>query len=147
MPKLLSTLASITDKAKKRIGRGYGSGVGGHTSSRGTKGQKSRVGSKVPLWFEGGQLPLVKRLPMTRGKSKFKVVRPTAEVTLTELNKVLSDTVTLDTLKLEKIIDHRFSKAKIIATGKLDRKVTVKGIPTTKAAAEAIAQAGGEVVR
>lgn len=147
MSKVLSQLASITDKAKKRIGRGIGSGKGGHTSSRGTKGQKSRKGSTIPLWFEGGQLPLVKRLPMTRGKSKFKVVRPTAEITLSDLNRVTADTITLDTLKLEKVIDQRFSKAKIIATGKIDRKVTVKGIPTTKAAADAIAQAGGEVVR
>jgi large subunit ribosomal protein L15 len=146
MSNVLSKLTAITDKPKKRIGRGIGSGKGGHTSSRGTKGQKSRVGSKIPLWFEGGQLPLVKRLPMIRGKSKFKVVNPTAEVTLTDLNKVTADTVTLDTLKLEKIVDQRFRKAKIIASGKLEKKVTVKGIPATKAAAEAIAQAGGQVV-
>ena len=61
---LLQKLAKTVTKSNKRVGRGYGSGKGGHTASRGQKGQKSRVGSKIPLWFEGGQLPGVKKYPM-----------------------------------------------------------------------------------
>jgi large subunit ribosomal protein L15 len=143
---LFNLLPAIVTKSKKRIGRGYGSGVGGHTSTRGQKGYKSRVGSKVPLWFEGGQLPLIKRLPMTRGKGKFKVVNPTAEVSLTALNRMQAETVTLESLKLEKVIDKRFRKAKIIASGKLERPVTVQGIGVSEAAQAAIAQAGGQIV-
>jgi large subunit ribosomal protein L15 len=70
---ILSSLTKITTRSKKRLGRGYGSGKGGHTSSRGQKGQKSRVGSKVPLWFEGGALPLSKRIPMWRVKAVSRV--------------------------------------------------------------------------
>lgn len=142
---LLNQLAKITTKKAKRIGRGYGSGVGGHTVGRGQKGQKSRVGAKTPLWFEGGQLPLVKRLPMMRGKGRFNVLNPAAEVTLSNLNKMQATIITLDTLKLEKVIDRRFSKAKVIATGTLDRKITLQGIPVSAKAREAIVAAGGEV--
>ena len=66
----LDQLPKITTKKKKRLGRGYGSGKGGHTVGRGAKGQKAR--GKVKLGFEGGQLPLIKRLPLKRGKGKFK---------------------------------------------------------------------------
>lgn len=142
---LLNKLNKSTSKSNKRIGRGYGSGKGGHTSSRGQKGQKSRQGAKIPLWFEGGQLPLIKRLPMLRGKGKLNVVRPTAEVTLSEVDAMKADTITLDTLKLEKVIDSKYKKAKIIASGKLSRKVTVEGVQVTKTAAEAITAAGGSV--
>ena len=85
---ILHQLSSIVDRSHKRLGRGFGSGKGGHTSSRGSKGQRSRTGSKIPLWFEGGQLPLIKRLPMLRGKYRFKVVRPVVELTLSDLEKL-----------------------------------------------------------
>ena len=142
---LLNQLNKSTTKSNKRIGRGYGSGKGGHTSSRGQKGQKSRQGAKIPLWFEGGQLPLIKRLPMLRGKGKLNVVRPTAEVTLSEVDAMKATTITLDTLKLEKVIESRYKKAKIIASGKLSRKVTVEGVQVTKTATQAITAAGGSV--
>lgn len=142
---LLNKIISSTTKSKKRLGRGYGSGKGGHNSSRGQKGQKSRQGANIPLWFEGGQLPLIKRLPMLRGKGRLNVVRPTAEVTLSEIENMKADTITLDTLKLEKIIDKRFKKAKIIASGKLNRKVTIEGLKVTDTAAKAIEAAGGSV--
>jgi len=144
---LFKSLPTVTDKPNRRVGLGFGSGKGGHTSGRGTKGQKSRTGSKVPLWFEGGQLPLIKRLPMTRGKAKFKVVRPTAEISLTVLNNMKADTISLETLKLEKLINHRFAKAKIIASGQLKRAITIQGIGVSKAAETAITQAGGQIVR
>ena len=142
----LSNLISLKDRSKKRVGRGFGSGKGGHTSGRGMKGQKSRTGSSVALWFEGGQLPLIKRMPMMRGKSRFNVVRPTAQVTLTDLHKMKADAVSLETLKLEKVIDVKFKKAKVINTGAISRSVTIQGLPVTPAAQKAIVKAGGKVV-
>lgn len=142
---LLQKLHKITTKSHKRVGRGYGSGTGGHTSGRGEKGQKSRVGSLVPLWFEGGQLPLVKRLPMQRGKGRLNVLEPVAEVSLTDLNAMKSDTVTLDTLKLENIIDVRFKKAKIVGTGTIEKKLIVQALPVTQGARTQIEALGGTV--
>jgi large subunit ribosomal protein L15 len=142
----LNDLISIVDKAHKRIGRGYGSGVGGHTSTRGQKGQKSRTGSKVPLWFEGGQLPLIKRMPMLRGKGRMKPISPASEVSLAELERMQATEITLDTLKIEKVISVRARTAKIIASGLLTRAITVKGIKTSAQAKVAIEKAGGSVV-
>lgn len=142
---ILQSLPSIITGAKKRVGRGYGSGKGGHTAGRGNKGQGSRTGGGVPLWFEGGQLPLIKRMPMWRGKGRFKVVVPTAEVTLSDLDKMSSDIITLDTLKLEKVIDGRFRKAKIIDTGTITRVVKIKGLAVSKNAQSVIGKLGGSV--
>lgn len=142
---LLSSLIASTTKQSKRVGRGIGSGKGGHNSGRGSKGQKERTGGKVPLWFEGGQLPLIKRMPMWRGKGKFKVVRPCAEVSLNDISKMSATSITLDTLKLEKVIDSKFKKAKIIGTGEMTRKVEVQSLPVSKAAKAAIEKAGGSV--
>ena len=141
---LLNSLTSIVSKSKKRVGRGYGSGKGGHTSGRGMKGQRSRVGSKIPLWFEGGQLPLTKRLPMLRGKGRFNVLVPTAEVTLADIEKMDAKVISLETLKIEKVINARFKKAKLVKTGKLTRSVTVE-IPVSAAAKKAIESAGGSI--
>lgn len=142
---LLKNLSKTVTISKKRIGRGYGSGKGGHTSSRGQKGQKSRVGSKIPVWFEGGQLPGVKKYPMLRGKGRFGIVRPTAEITFRDLNKLPVETVTMETLKLHRVIEKGFKKAKIISNGKLNKKLVVKGIPVSAKALEAIQKLGGSV--
>ncbi|MBT4123904.1 MAG: 50S ribosomal protein L15 [Candidatus Pacebacteria bacterium] len=142
---LLQKLAKTTTRSQKRVGRGYGSGKGGHTASRGQKGQTSRGGSKIPVWFEGGQLPGVKKYPMLRGKGRFGVVRPTAEITFRDLNKLPVSEVTMETLKLHKVIEKGFKKAKIIHTGTLTKKVTVKGIPVSAKALEAIQKLGGSV--
>ena len=141
---LLNNLTSIVDRSAKRVGRGFGSGKGGHTSGRGMKGQRSRVGSKIPLWFEGGQLPLTKRLPMLRGKGRFNVLIPTAEVTLNDIEKMKAKIINLETLKQENIINVRFRKAKVIKTGELTRKVTVE-IPVSAASKKVIENAGGSV--
>jgi large subunit ribosomal protein L15 len=141
---LLNSLTSIVSRSSKRVGRGYGSGKGGHTSGRGMKGQRSRVGSKIPLWFEGGQLPLTKRLPMLRGKGRFNVLVPTAEVTLADIEKMDAKVISLETLKIEKVINARFKKAKLVKTGKLTRSVTVE-IPVSAAAKKAIESAGGSI--
>lgn len=142
---LLTALPKLVDRKAKRVGRGIGSGKGGHTAGRGTKGQLSRNGGKAALWFEGGQLPLIKRMPMWRGKGRFNIVRPTAEISLTELNHLPAGVVTLDTLKLENVIDGRFKKAKIVATGDVTKKFTIQGIRTSAAAKKAIESAGGVV--
>lgn len=142
---LMNQLIKITDRPSKRLGRGYGSGKGGHTSSRGQKGQKSRVGSKVPLWFEGGSLPLTKRLPMWRGKGRFKNVRLTAELTFLDINRMEIVDISLDTLKLNKLVDPRYKKAKIIKKGKLNRVINVKGIKVSAAAQKEIEALGGKV--
>lgn len=142
---LLNQLTKITDRSKKRVGRGGGSGKGFHTSGRGVKGQNSRQGGGVAVWFEGGQLPLIKRVPMIRGKARFNVVNPTAEISLTDLQNMKATTITLETLKLEKVIDSRFKKAKVINTGSLERKITIQGVPVTKQAQKQIEKAGGSV--
>ena len=142
---ILKQLPTITTKPKRRCGRGIGSTLGGHTSGRGTKGQKARRGSKIPLWFEGGQLPLIKRLPMLRGKGLLKPTTKTVAVTLGDLNKLSSKNVTLDTLKLEKLIPQEARAAKVIATGKLTKALKVTGLRLSAQAQVAIEQAGGTV--
>lgn len=142
---LLNQLVSITTKPAKRVGRGYGSGKGSHTVGRGGKGQTSRVGDKNRNWFEGGQLPLIKRLPMQRGKGRLKSVRPTAEITLSELNNVKAQPVTLETLRLAGLIPRGYDKAKVIASGKIVNAVTLKGVGVTPTAQKAIEAAGGAV--
>jgi large subunit ribosomal protein L15 len=142
---LFNQLKKTNSRSSKRLGRGYGSGKGGHTVGRGQKGQKSRVGSKVPLWFEGGSLPLTKRLPMWRGKGRFKTLRLTAELTFNDLNTMDLEEISLDSLKINKLIDVRFKKAKIIKKGKLNRKINVKGIAVSEAAQKEIESLGGKV--
>ena len=142
---LLNSLLKITDKKQKRLGRGYGSGKGGHTTNRGQKGQKSRVGAKIPLWFEGGSLPLVKRVPMLRGKGKFKVVRPVAQISINQINNFDFDVISLETLKANRVIDSAFKSAKIVKRGKLKKKITVRGVGVTKGALNEIQKLGGSV--
>jgi len=141
----LNSLQAITTRSSKRLGRGYGSGKGGHTASRGTKGHSARTGGKTAMWFEGGQLPLIKRMPMIRGKGKFKVVNPTVELSLSDLDRMSADTITLETLKIEKVIDARFKKAKVIGNGSISRAITLEGITVSAAAQQAIEKAGGSV--
>jgi large subunit ribosomal protein L15 len=133
-------------RASKRLGRGIGSGKGGHTSSRGSKGQKSRRGAKIPLRFEGGNLPLIKRLPMMRGKSRLKQVRARVELTLTDLDRLTQDQITLDTLRLVKLLPDKSTSVKVIATGTLTRPVTLTGIRVSSTARQMIEKAGGQVL-
>ena len=142
---LFNQLIATNTKPAKRIGRGFGSGKGGHTSTRGTKGQKARTGSKIPLWFEGGQLPMTKRMPMLRGKARFNVLRPVVELTLKELNLLTIDTISLESLKLNKIIDRRAHEVKVICKGELKKKLALVGIAVTPKAKLAIEKAGGSV--
>jgi large subunit ribosomal protein L15 len=131
---------SKTDR--KRVGRGIGSGLG-KTCGRGHKGQKSRSGGFHKVGFEGGQMPLQRRLPKVGFVSRVSFT--TAEVRLAELAKVEGDLIDLDTLKKAGLVAKSMKRAKIFASGKIERAVNVKGIPVTKGAKAAIEAAGGTV--
>ena len=129
-------------ETKKRVGRGVGSGLG-KTSGRGHKGQKARSGGGVRRGFEGGQTPLYRRLPK-RGFNNIHAKTYT-EVTLTMLNKSEAKDVTAETLLEEGIIGKINDGIVVLATGNLDKKLTVKATRFTKAAAEKIQAAGGKI--
>lgn len=128
--------------SKKRVGRGIGSGLG-KTAGRGHKGLKSRSGGSVKPGFEGGQMPLQKRLPKFGFSSR--IGRVTAEVRLSELNKIEGDIIDLEILKQADVIGANMKRAKIFASGELTKAVTVKGVAVTKGAKAAIEAAGGKV--
>lgn len=134
--------ASASKFARKRVGRGPGSGLG-KTSGRGHKGQKSRAGSSKRVGFEGGQMPLQRRLPKRGFVSPKK--GDTAEVRLHELNKIDADIIDLTALKKANVISHKAQRAKVFLSGKLEKAVTLRGVVATKGAATAIQQAGGKV--
>ncbi len=142
---LLNQLITITDRKKKRLGRGYGSGKGGHTTNRGQKGQKTRSNNNVHVWFEGGGLPLTKRLPMLRGKGKFKQMSNVAQITFDEINRFDFDVISLKTLKANRIIEGSFQQAKVIKRGQLKKKITVKGLQVSAGAAQEIKTKGGSI--
>lgn len=142
----LHHLISSKQKSSKRVGRGYGSGKGGHTSTRGTKGHTSRSGGKTPLWFEGGQLPLIKRVPMLRGKGRLKPVAQVTAISVGQLQSLTADVITVDTLKLARIVPRNTQQVKLIAGGSLSQAVEVRGMAVTKGARTSIERAGGRVV-
>ncbi|MEO7335068.1 MAG: 50S ribosomal protein L15 [Caldimonas sp.] len=129
-------------KARRRVGRGIGSGLG-KTSGRGHKGQKSRAGGYHKVGFEGGQMPLQRRLPKRGFKSRTQKFN--AEVTLTALERLAVDEVDLLTLKQARLIGELARVVKVINTGELTRKVTLKGISATAGAKAAIEALGGSV--
>lgn len=129
--------------SKKRVGRGIGSGFG-KTAGRGHKGLKARSGGKVAPGFEGGQMPLRKRLPKFGFTSRVSMV--TAEVRLSELNKVDAKIIDLDALKQADLVGQHIERAKVFASGELKGKVTLQGLGVTKGAREAIEAAGGKIV-
>ncbi len=126
----------------KRVGRGIGSGQG-KTCGRGHKGQKSRSGGRVQLGFEGGQMPLQRRLPKVGFRSRL--ARVTAEVRLHEIAKVDGDVVDMAALHAADILPASATRAKVILSGEISRAVTVQGIRVTKGARAAIEAAGGKV--
>lgn len=140
----LNTLspAEGAKKSAKRVGRGIGSGLG-KTGGRGHKGQKSRSGGFNKVGFEGGQMPIQRRLPkvgFVSRKAKY-----TAEIRLHELEKVEGGTVDLQSLIDANIISGDIKAAKVILSGEITRAVTVKGLGATKGARAAIEAAGGKV--
>lgn len=140
----LNTLspAEGSKKTRKRVGRGIGSGMG-KTAGRGHKGQKSRSGGFHKVGFEGGQMPLQRRLPKRGFASR--TARYNDEVRLYQIQVMKSDVIDLETLKSEGLVGHDTRKVKIINTGELTRAVTIKGLGVTKGAHAAIEAAGGKV--
>lgn len=129
-------------QAPKRVGRGIGSGLG-KTCGRGHKGLKSRSGGSVNPGFEGGQMPIHRRLPkfgFTSRKARY-----VAEIRLNELNGLSVDTIDLNALKAADVIREEIKTAKVILSGEITRAVTIKGLKVTKGAQAAIEAAGGKV--
>lgn len=128
--------------AAKRVGRGIGSGLG-KTCGRGHKGQKSRKGGYHKVGFEGGQMPLQRRLPKVGFRSRTAATR--AEVRLSELARVEGDTIDLLALVQARVVSQSIKSAKIIASGEVGRAFTVRGVGVTKGARAAIEAAGGTI--
>jgi large subunit ribosomal protein L15 len=141
----LNTLSPATGstRAKKRVGRGIGSGSG-KTCGTGHKGQKSRSGGSVKPGFEGGQMPLQMRLPKFGFSSR--VGRITAEVRTSELNKVDGGLITIESLRKARVITANIKRVKVMLSGEVAKKFTVEGVGVSKGAKEAIEKAGGKVI-
>ena len=140
----LNTLkpAEGSTQNRKRVGRGIGSGWG-KTCARGHKGQKSRSGGFHKVGFEGGQMPLQRRLPKVGFSSR--VGRVSSELRLHELAKVDADVIDVDALKKANLITKNVLYVKVMLSGSIDKAVTLKGIKVSKGAREAIEAAGGKV--
>ena len=127
---------------RKRVGRGIGSGLG-KTGGRGHKGQHARSGGYHKVGFEGGQMPLQRRLPKVGFRSRMSADR--AELRLHELALVNADVIDMDALKKAHLVPARVSKVKVILSGKLEKAVKIKGLAVTKGARSAIEAAGGSI--
>jgi len=138
----MNTLSPAPGRIKvgKRVGRGIGSGIG-KTAGRGHKGQKSRNGGSVRPGFEGGQMPLQKRLPKYGFTSRLAAV--TAEIRLSELNLVEGKVVDIASLRAAGLINSSIRRAKVIDSGAVTKAVTLRGVGATKGALVAIQAAGG----
>ena len=127
----------------KRRGRGIGSGIG-KTSGRGHKGQKSRSGGYHKVGFEGGQMPLQRRLPKVGFSSR--ISRVTEEIRLHELANLDVDVIDIDALRAGRLINKSTLRVKVMLSGKLEKAVTVKGLMLSKGAKAAIEASGGKIV-
>jgi large subunit ribosomal protein L15 len=134
--------ATGSKSSSKRVGRGIGSGWG-KTCARGHKGQKSRAGGFHKVGFEGGQMPLQRRLPKVGFVSRASITR--AEVRLNELEKISADAIDLQALIDAGVVPARTEKAKVIASGEIAKAVRLQGISVTPAARKAIEAAGGTI--
>lgn len=131
---------------EKRLGRGYGSGVGGHTVGRGTKGQKSRTGHKSLIFFEGGNVAFFRRMPKYDGFNQSNKVE-TSAVNLDTLEKVYKDgeVVSSDSLKEKGIVKKNAKSVKILAKGELTKKIAIEGLKVSSSAKTKIEKAGGTI--
>ena len=141
----LNTLKPQTGSkpAAKRVGRGIGCGSG-KTCGRGHKGQKSRKGGYHKVGFEGGQMPLQRRLPKIGFNSRLSAT--TAEIRLQELASVDAKAIDLNVLLAANLVSKNIKRAKVIASGKIEKAVSVKGLGVTKGARAAIEAAGGKIL-
>ena len=142
--KLESLPASKEAKARKRVGRGPGSGMG-KTSTRGENGQKSRSGASIPAWFQGGQSPLYRRIPK-RGFNNARFETKFATINVGKLNKLFNDgdEVTPEVLKERGIIKKQLSGIKVLSAGVLDKKLIIKAQRFSSSAVTKIEAAGGK---
>ena len=129
-------------KQRKRFGRGVSAGQG-KTCGRGHKGQKSRSGGKVRIGFEGGQLPLQRRVPRFGFRSRIGGV--TAEVRVGELNRITGDEITLESLKDANVLSKDVKRARVFLSGEIHRAMTIRGLWVTPGARAAIEKAGGTI--
>ena len=134
--------AKGSKKAGKRLGRGHSAGQG-KTSGRGQKGQHARSGGYTKVGFEGGQMPLQRRLPKVGFRSRM--ARDRAELRLHELAIPDADVIDMDVLKKARLVPATVSKVKVILSGELNKAVKLKGIAVTKGARAAIEKAGGSI--
>jgi large subunit ribosomal protein L15 len=128
--------------SKRRLGRGIGSGLG-KTSGKGHKGQKARAGGFHKVGFEGGQMPLQRRLPKVGFRSR--TAHLTAEISLRNLSKVVADTIDLTVLKQAGLIPAGAQRAKVILKGEVDRPLHIKGLGVTAGARKLIEDKGGRI--
>ena len=138
----LNTLKPGSRKAPKRLGRGHSAGQG-KTCGRGQKGQRSRSGGYHKVGFEGGQMPLQRRLPKVGFASR--TLAYTAEVRLHELAKPKDDVIDILSLKSAGIVGHHVKRIKVIASGVIEKAVKLKGLAVTPGARKAIEAAGGSI--
>ncbi len=129
-------------KSRKRVGRGIGCGWG-KTCGRGHKGQKSRSGGFTKVGFEGGQMPLQRRLPKVGFSSRVSII--TSQVTLSEINNLEETDITVDVLKKHNLVTKNIKRVKVMLSGEITRAVTLTGIKATKGARAAIEAAKGTV--
>ena len=127
---------------RKRVGRGMGSGMG-KTSGRGHKGQKSRSGGFTKIGFEGGQMPLQRRLPKVGFTSRVSSI--TSQVTLSQLDKLSEKDITIDVLKKHNLVTKNISRVKVMLSGEINRPINLAGIKPTKGAKAAIEAAKGTI--
>lgn len=136
------TPAPGSRKPRTRVGRGGGSGLG-KTAGRGHKGQRARKSGNVRAGFEGGQMPIQQRLPKYGFSSA--IARVTAQLRLSELDKVQGDIVDLDTLKASNVVARNIERVRVFQSGAVSRALQLKGVVVTKGARAAIEAAGGKV--
>ena len=127
---------------RKRVGRGMGSGMG-KTSGRGHKGQKSRSGGFTKIGFEGGQMPLQRRLPKVGFTSRVSIT--TSQVTLSQLDKLTETDINIEVLKQHNLVTKNISRVKVMLSGEISRAINLVGIKPTKGARAAIEAAKGTV--
>ncbi len=130
----------------KRIGRGYGSGVGGHTVGRGAKGQKSRSGHKSLVMFEGGNVPFYKRMPKYKGfNAASKIENQVINVEVLSKEFIDGDIINVEVLRNKGLVRKNSKSVKILAKGELNKKLSIEGLLVSPSAREKIEKAGGNV--
>jgi len=146
---MLHELIKIKTKTRRRVGRGYGSGKGGHTVGRGQKGQKSRAGYSRPRPdFEGGSMPLSRRIPKLKGFSRGEFQNSRKMIlSLSDLDKMPGDIISMETLENIGLVKGKSQRieVKIVANGEITKKVTIQGIAISEGAKLAVEKAGGKV--